>query len=98
MNQKIYIVDREDQVAWYVDSNCISFCLNLQDKKKEVREWLEQMTNDVVVISGQGKMPRCGTQDHPTNMFSSIQRHQFRVYFADEQDAMVFKLRWGGAP
>lgn len=96
MNQRIYIVDREDQIAWYVDPDAVSFNLALKDNKREVREWLEDMTIDAVVISGQGKMPRCGSDDHPTNMFQSIQRHQFRVYFADERDAMLFKLTWGG--
>lgn len=98
MNHRIYIVDREDQVAWYVDPKTVSFNLDLQYNKREVREWLEAMTTNIVVISGQGKMPRCGTGDHPNNVFQSIQRHQFRVYFANEQEAMLFKLTWGGTP
>lgn len=96
MNPRIYIVDREDQVVWYLDPKSISFYLNLRDNKREVREWLEEMTDDIVVISGQGKMPRCGTQDHPNNVYQSIQRDQFRVYFENEKDAMLFKLAWGG--
>lgn len=97
MNSRIYIVDREDQVVWYVDPKATSFYVNLKDNKREVREWLEEMTNDVVIISGQGKMPRPGSSDHPSHsVYQHIQRDQFRVFFADEQDAMMFKLAWGG--
>ena len=98
MNQKIYIIDRTDQVDWYVDPKVISFYVDLKDNKREVREWLEEMTTDTVVICGQGHMPRPGTTDNVAfTVFHHLNRHQYRVYFADEKDAMLFKLAWGGS-
>jgi hypothetical protein len=97
VNTRIYIVDRVDQVKWYVDeSQATTFTLQLEDNHKAIREWLELMTQDIVVISGQGVMPRVGTADHPTNVYAAIQRNQYRLYFANPDDAMLFKLRWGG--
>jgi hypothetical protein len=97
VNLRIYIVDRVDQVRWYLDpKTCTSFCLQLKDNHHEIRSWLEQMTKDVVVISGQGIMPRMGVNDHPNNVYQSLSREQFKLYFASEDDAMLFKLTWGG--
>lgn len=97
MNDKIYIVDRADQVKWYVDeTTATTFCLQLEDNHRAIREWLVEMTCDVVVISGQGMMPRPGVGDHPNMVYSSIWRNQFKLFFANPDDAMVFKLRWGG--
>lgn len=97
MNFRIYIVDRVDQVKWYIDENTsITFCLQMKDNHREIRQWLEDMTKEAVVISGQGVMPRVGTEDHPTNVYRAIQRDQFKLYFESEDDAMLFKLRWGG--
>lgn len=94
---RIHIVDREALVEWYLDPASISFYVNLRDNKREVREWLEEMTDGIVVISGQGKLPRRGTTDHPTlSIYEHIYRDQYRVYFENERDAMVFKLVWGG--
>lgn len=97
MNQRIYLVDREDQIDWYLDPKSISFYIQIKDNKREIREWLEEMTDDVVVISGQGKLPRKGTTDHPTlSIYEQVYQNRYRVYFANEKDAMAFKLAWGG--
>lgn len=97
MNDQIYIVDRESDVKWYLDKEAISFYISLKDNHKELRDWLEEMTVDRVVISGQGKLPRKGTTDHPTlSIYEMIYRDQYRVYFENEKDAMLFKLTWGG--
>jgi len=99
LNQRIYIVDREDQVKWFLDvTQVTSFCIQLKDNHHTLRHWLETMAQDVVVISGQGVMPRVGTEDHPYHsLLKSIQRDQFKVYFQSEQDALAFKLAWGGS-
>lgn len=97
MNHRIYIVDRVDQVRWYVDEKTAThFCLQMDKNHREIREWLEEMTQDVVVISGQGVMPRMGVNDHPNNVYQSMAREQFKLYFANDDDAMLFKLTWGG--
>jgi len=98
LNHRIYIVDRVDQVRWYVDEKtAVSFCLQLKDNHRIIRTWLEEMTKDIVVISGQGVMPRMGVNDHPNNVYQSLSRDQFKLYFADADDAMLFKLTWGGS-
>jgi hypothetical protein len=98
MNHDIFIVDRQDQVDWYLDPKSISFYIQIRDNKREIREWLAEMTSDVVVICGQGKLPRRGTTDHPTlSIYEHIYRDQYRLYFANDQDAMAFKIAWGGS-
>ena len=96
VNQKIYIVDRTDQVRWYVDPEWQTFCLQLDKNHREIRQWLEENTAEIVVISGQGVMPRMGVDDHPNNVYTSMSREQFKLYFASDNDALLFKLTWGG--
>jgi len=100
LNQRIYIVDREDQVKWYLDiKGATSFHIQMkEDNHHDLRDWLERMTQESVVISGQGVMPRIGTEDHPYHsLLNSIQRNQYKVYFQSDQDAAAFKLVWGGS-
>jgi hypothetical protein len=97
MNTTIYIVDREDQVKWYVDPLATSFHIDIKSDHKGLRDWLADMTTGVVVISGQGKMPKPGTNDNVTqSLFYQMNQNRYRLYFADDQDAMLFKLTWGG--
>lgn len=96
MNNQVHIVDREDQVSWYLDPKSVSFCLNLKDNRLQVRTWLVESTKGVVVISGQGILPRPGLGEDAGNIFQSIQRNQFKIYFSDDDDALLFKLTWGG--
>jgi hypothetical protein len=97
VNNQIYIVDRVDQVKWYIDEEtAMTFCLQMDKNHRVIRNWLMEMTSNTVVISGQGVMPRMGSSDHPNNVYQSISRDQFKLYFADADDAMLFKLTWGG--
>lgn len=97
MNTDIHIVDREDQVKWYVDDTALSFYVHVKSDHHKLRDWLAEMTDDRVVISGQGKLPRRGTTDHPTlSIYEQIYQERYRIYFQGERDAMVFKLAWGG--
>jgi hypothetical protein len=96
MNQNVFIVDRDDQVCWYVDPEVQNFTVQIQENHAEIRRWLINMTKDVVVISGQGKMPRPGTSDHVgDSLFYHVRRHQYRIWFSDADDAMLFKLTYG---
>ena len=96
MNHDIHIVDRENQVKWFVDVDTYSFYIQIRDNHREIRDWLSEMTTGRVVISGQGKLPRRGTTDHPTlSIYENIYQDQYRIYFANEKDAMLFKLTHG---
>lgn len=99
MNSNVFIVDREDQVRWYVNKDeAANYCVQLDGNHKYLRDWLVEMTKGHVVVSGQGTMPRSGTTDHPShNVYAMIQRNQYKVWFEDEQDAVAFKLAWGGS-
>lgn len=99
MNTQVFIVDREDQAKWYVDTKtALHFCIQLENNHKALRDWLVDMSQGVVVVCGQGTLPRPGGVDHPTrSIFEHIQRDQFKVYFQDEKDALAFKLAWGGS-
>ena len=98
MNHRIYIVDRIDQVKWFLDeTTSVSFHLQMQENHRVIREWLEANTTDVVVISAQGVMPRVGTTDHAYHsLLHYVQRDQYKLYFNSEDDAVLFKLTWGG--
>jgi hypothetical protein len=95
---RVYIVDRVDQVTWYVPKEATKFTIKVEPTNKiAIRKWLEEMSTDDVVISGQGVMPRCGTGDHAyATLYREIQQKQFAVHFASDADAMAFKLTWGG--
>jgi len=92
------MVDRDDQVKWYLDpKTATSFCAQLENNHHEIRQWLLDVTQDTVVISGRGSLPRRGTTDHPTlSIYDHVYRDQYRFYFKSDQDAMLFKLAWGG--
>lgn len=97
VNDQIFIVDREDQVKWYLSPLALSFYIQIRDNHREIRDWLADMTTNRVVISAQGKLPRRGTEDHPTlSIYEHVYKDRYRVYFEDERDAMLFKLTWGG--
>ena len=88
-------MDREDQVVWYLPTDSFYFMIQISDNHQEIREWLSEMTTGTVVVSGCGKIPRSG--DHPSHcVYEHIQRNQFKIYFQHEQDAVAFKLAWGG--
>jgi hypothetical protein len=99
INQNVHIVDRTDQVKWYLDPVfSTNFCVQLKDNHRYLRNWLRSMTQGTVVISCQGVMPRIGTNDHAYHtLLQSVQKDQYKVYFEDEQDAATFKLAWGGS-
>lgn len=96
---RVHIVDREDQVKWYLDpKSSHSFCLQLDKNHHELRQWLLKMCQGVAVVSGKGTLPMPGGVDHPTrSIFENIQRDQWKVYFENEADAIAFKLAWGGS-
>jgi len=98
MNTNIHIVDREDQVRWFLDvDQATQICIKMPSRHHELREWLMKMTQETVVISGQGTMPRWGTTDHPSHgVYYQMQLDQWKIYFAGEQDVVAFKLAWGG--
>lgn len=97
MTARIHILDREDQVKWYADSSWASFIVKMEDDHRTVREWLEEMCQGIVVISGEGRLPPSGGMYHPTEMiFENIRRHQYRIYFELDSDAVLFKLSWKG--
>ena len=96
MNRRIYIVDRVDQVEWYLDTTSTAFCLQLDNNKATIREWLESHTKGIVVISGQGNIPQPGMNLHFTSMYEHIRKNQYKLYFGDDDDAVLFKLTWGG--
>ena len=99
VNPEVHIVDREDQALWYLDtSTAHSFCIQLDNNRKQLRDWLCRMTQKTVVVSGQGVLPPAGGMVHPTSsIYQYILRTQFKVYFEDERDAIAFKLAWGGS-
>jgi hypothetical protein len=96
VNNRIYLVDRQDQVLWYLDAQGPKHQIVVRDNHREIREWLETMTQGVVVISGQGVMPRLGSTDHPSNVYDMMNRKVYMVHFDNLQDSMAFKLAWGG--
>lgn len=99
LNRRVYLVDREDQVKWYLQdpAEASIFCVQLKDNHYTIRNWIECMTQYPVVISAQGRMPRIGTSDHAYHgLLEYVQKDQYKIYFEDENDAMKFKLAWGG--
>lgn len=99
VNTEVQFVDREDQVKWFLDpETALSFCIQLDNNHRDLRTWLRSMTVGAVVVSAQGVMPRVGTSDHPYHgLLCHVQKNQFKVYFENEQDALAFKLAWGGS-
>lgn len=99
VNNQVHMVDREDQVKWFLDpKTATTFIAQLDNNHFEVRQWLINGTQDVVVISAQGVMPRIGTSDHAYHsLLHCVQRDQYKFYFKSEDDAMLFKLAWGGS-
>lgn len=94
---RVQIVDREDQLIWYADPDWTHFQIKVERDHRAIREWLETMTTGQVVICGCGKIHQPnGIQDLTWKIFDSIQRKVYRVYFENSDDAMTFKLTWGG--
>lgn len=93
------MVDRCDQVKWFLDDKLAeTFCVQLKDNHHYLYRWLRQMTTGAVVISARGVMPRVGTDDHAYHsLLTHVQKDQYKVYFASPQDAMTFKVAWGGS-
>lgn len=88
----IRFVERQDQLAWLVDSTWESFRINAEDQKRDIFVWLEQHTTGRVVISAEGKMPQRGDMGWIPILYGD-QKH-YRIYFEDPDSAMLFKLTW----
>jgi hypothetical protein len=97
MMNKVTIVDRTDQLEWYIDSDWFSLDIKVDKDKRLIREWLEEMAIGKVVIFGRGTVPQPnGIEDRTWQIFDSVRQGVYRVYFEKTEDAMTFKLRWGG--
>lgn len=97
MTCQIHILDRKDQIDWYVDDSWHSFNLNVKDKKHEIMKWLNEVATGTVIIFGGGELPPTGLGNYPIwRTYEHIMRDNYKIYFEDEASATLFKLTWGG--
>lgn len=92
----IHLIDREDQLVWLVDPHWSYFCLNVERNHRQIMKWLEECTSHRVVICGGGKIPAKYDVIRAEGLFGKIADNVYKIYFEDDDEAMLFKLTWGG--
>jgi hypothetical protein len=92
---RVLLVDREDQLRWYVDDSYMAFDIQLDKNHKELMDWILECTTDKVIIFSGGVIPEPNSRFSFYELFGKIRSSKYVVYFETASDATIFKLKWG---
>ena len=70
--------------------------MNVEHNKRIIMKWLEDNTVHRVVISGGGKIPAKYDLVKSEGLFGKVADNVYKIYFENNDEAVLFKLTWGG--
>jgi hypothetical protein len=91
----IHYVTCHSELPWLVGKEWMTVIIDLEDdKKRVVYEWLEEETEQVVLILKVPRLASPGVSVKEPYTFEYMGKTEF--IFESIEEALLFKLTWGG--